>query len=65
MRNNLRIPPSLKRNNPSYLLILVMVVNTVRDLVSSLNLRSVEEFLRFVEIRLGGAIGLMKTFKLR
>ncbi|WP_405049874.1 hypothetical protein [Saccharolobus sp.] len=27
--------------------------------------RKVEEFFRFVEIRLGGALGLMKTFKLR
>ncbi|QXJ28874.1 hypothetical protein J5U23_01743 [Saccharolobus shibatae B12] len=27
--------------------------------------RKVEEFLPFVEIRLGGALGLMKTFKLR
>ncbi|QXJ27841.1 hypothetical protein J5U23_00709 [Saccharolobus shibatae B12] len=27
--------------------------------------RKVEEFLRFVEKRLGGALGLMKTFKLR
>ncbi|MBB5254886.1 hypothetical protein HNQ62_002660 [Sulfurisphaera ohwakuensis] len=56
----------LKRKRlQGYLLLFVMVVNTVRDLISSLNLRSVEEFLRFVEIRLGGALGLMKTFKLR
>ncbi|MEM3951525.1 MAG: transposase, partial [Saccharolobus sp.] len=27
--------------------------------------RKVEEFLRFVEIRLGNALGLMRTFKLR
>ncbi|BFI76747.1 transposase [Sulfurisphaera ohwakuensis] len=56
----------LKRKRlQGYLLLFVMVVNTVRDLISSLNLRSVEEFLRFVEIRLGGALGLMKIFKLR
>ena len=55
----------LKRSRlQGYLLLFVMVVNTVRDLISSLNLKSVEEFLRFVEIRLGDAIGLMKIFKL-
>ncbi|QIW24484.1 ISNCY family transposase [Sulfolobus sp. S-194] len=54
-----------RRRLQGYLLLFVMVVNTVRDLISSLNLRSVEEFLRFVEIRLGGALGLMKIFKLR
>ncbi|BBG23133.1 hypothetical protein IC006_0417 [Sulfuracidifex tepidarius] len=48
-----------------YLLLFVTVVNAVRYLVASLNLRSVEDLLRFVEIRLGGALGLMKTFKLR
>ncbi len=56
----------LKRKRlQGYLLLFVMVVNTVRDLISSLNLKSVEELLRFVEIRLGGALGLMKIFKLR
>ncbi|WP_016732442.1 hypothetical protein [Saccharolobus islandicus] len=55
----------LKRKRlQGYLLLFVMVVNTVRDLISSLNLKSVEEILRFVEIRLGGALGLMKIFKL-
>ncbi len=48
-----------------YLLLFVMVVNAVRDLIGSLNLKSVEELLRFVEIRLGGTQGLMKMFKLR
>ncbi|ACR42932.1 conserved hypothetical protein [Sulfolobus islandicus M.16.4] len=56
----------LKRKRlQGYLLLFVMAVNTVRDLISSLNLKSVEELLRFVEIRLGGALGLMKIFKLR
>ncbi|ACR41487.1 conserved hypothetical protein [Sulfolobus islandicus M.16.4] len=56
----------LKRKRlQGYLVLFVMVVNTVRDLISSLNLKSVEELLRFVEIRLGGALGLMKIFKLR
>ncbi|QXJ31875.1 hypothetical protein J5U21_01526 [Saccharolobus shibatae] len=56
----------LKRKRlQGYLLLIVMVVNVVRDLVKSLNLKSVEELLRFVEIRLGGALGLMKIFKLR
>jgi len=48
-----------------YLLLFVMVVNVTRELVASLNLRSVEDLLRFGETRLGGALGLMKTFKLR
>ena len=56
----------LKRKRlQGYLLLFVMVVNAARDLISSLNLKSVEELLRFVEIRLGGALGLMKIFKLR
>ncbi len=56
----------LKRKRlQGYLLLFVMVVNTARDLISSLNLKSVKELLRFVEIRLGGALGLMKIFKLR
>ena len=56
----------LKRKRlQGYLLLFVMVVNAVRELVNSLNLRSVEELLKFVEIRLGGALGLMKIFKLR
>ncbi len=56
----------LKRKRlQGYLLLFVMVVNAARDLVTSLNLKSVEELLRFVEIRLGGALGLMKIFKLR
>ncbi len=56
----------LKRKRlQGYLLLFVMVVNAARDLVTSLNLKSVEELRRFVEIRLGGALGLMKIFKLR
>lgn len=56
----------LKRKRlQGYLLLFVMVVNAARDLVTSLNLKSVEELLRFVEIRLEGALGLMKIFKLR
>ncbi|BBD73489.1 hypothetical protein HS1genome_1878 [Sulfodiicoccus acidiphilus] len=56
----------LKRSRlQGYLLLFVMVVNATRDLIASLNLRSVEDLLRFVEIRLGGVLGLMKTFKLR
>jgi len=56
----------LKRKRlQGYLLLFVMVIDAARDLISSINLKSVEELLRFVEIRLGGALGLMKIFKLR
>ncbi|QGA68590.1 ISNCY family transposase [Sulfolobus sp. E11-6] len=48
-----------------YVLLFVMLVNAVRELLVSLNLRSVEELLRFVERHLGGIVGLMKIFKLR
>ncbi|MFP3234587.1 MAG: ISNCY family transposase, partial [Sulfolobaceae archaeon] len=48
-----------------YLTIFIIMVNVVRELVSELNLRSVEAFLRFVERYLGGPPGLMKIFKLR
>jgi len=41
------------------------MINVVRELVGALNLRSVETFLRFVELYLGGPPGLMKIFKLR
>jgi len=41
------------------------MTNVVRELVSELNLRSVEAFLKFVERYLGGPPGLMKIFKLR
>jgi putative transposase len=48
-----------------YLIIFTIMVNVVRELVSELNLRSVEAFLKFVERYLGGPPGLMKIFKLR
>ncbi|MFP3064119.1 MAG: ISNCY family transposase, partial [Sulfolobus sp.] len=48
-----------------YLTIFTIMTNVVRELVSELNLRSVEAFLRFVERYLGGPPGLMKIFKLR
>jgi len=48
-----------------YLTIFTIMTNVVRELVSELNLRSVEAFLKFVERYLGGPPGLMKIFKLR
>jgi len=48
----------------SYLTIFT-VNNVVRELVGELNLRSVEAFLRFSSVDLGGPPGLMKIFKLR